>query len=382
MSKTKLIMEELAMKRKIIILTLLFTMFLEMFSAENNFYEQYKNLINNPSLLTNEQFKKGIDREEDIIVITDRYIDNIFDNIKIEESKENILKYIKKMQYKLISKEYLDKEEKIFLVSSKYGLYNVSFYFSNEKLKNIIIASSKIPLSTILEHFENYKTKEDYLSRGINSPNLKYRVSYFGISDNEKYFVFRNNDYSEKDYFCGISKSLKYSWLNDFLFIFTNNLYEPPTIIDVKKKESIDIEEILKLPLDTLSNSRLEDIAKQYFTLREEKYYYVIKYSYTNRINLSLEKYTKIIDIKNWNHPIKDVLTGLGMEILYIELIDKNTYPIITVKNLPNNLSSSNLEKILKVNGYWNLRIREKYGSSFKIFGDKGNKKLLKVEYE
>ena len=370
------------MGKKIRFFILFFIICLEIFSANKNFYEQYKELIDNPSLLTNEQFNKGIDTEEDIIVITDRYKDNIFDNIRIGEVKEKIFDYIKNTKYKLISKEYLDKEEKKILLFSKYELYSVNFYFYNDKLQNIIIANAKTPKSTIKEQIENYKIKEESLSNGINSKKKKYRASYFGIADNERYFVFRKNDYSEKDYLYGFSKSLKYLWLNDFMFIYTNNLYEPPTIIDVLKKESINVEETLKLPLDTLSTSILEDSTESYFTLREKDNYYVIKYSYSNGINLSLDKCNKIVDIKNWNHPLKDILTVAGIEILYIELIDNNTYPIITVKSLTNNLSKSSLEKISKANGYWDLRIRDKNSLSIKIYGDKKNKKLLRYEYE
>ena len=52
--------------RKIIILLILS---LKIFSANQNFYEEYKELINKPDLLSNEQFKKGIEEYCTLTVI-------------------------------------------------------------------------------------------------------------------------------------------------------------------------------------------------------------------------------------------------------------------------------------------------------------------------
>lgn len=365
--------------QKIIILLILS---LEIFSANQSFYEQYKNLIGNSSLSTDVQFQKGIDIEGDITVITNRYKDNIFLDVKIGDTQNEVIKKINKVESIKYSKENTNMlGSNISTISIESNNILTIFCFENKILLNAIFTDSNNNLIKIKDDYELYYLKESIISKGIFSPNKTYVASYLGIDDNEKYFIFRKCNFSEKDFWYGFSKSLNYTWLNDNLFIYTNNLYESPTIIDLTKKIGVNIEEKLGLKINELEDCYLEDKSDKYFTLRSDNEYHFITYNYYKEIILKIREYKKIENIEEWNHPLKSILSSLGLNILKIELIDDNTYPIITVENLPNNFTYEKLEKISKANGYWDLRLRDT-DTSIKIYGDKKNKKFLKYEYK
>lgn len=365
--------------QKIIILLILS---LKIFSTDQSFYGQYKNLIGNSNLLTDVQFQKGIDTEGDIVVITNRYKDNIFLDVKIEDTQNEVIKKITKVDSIKYRKENISMlGSNISTTSIEFKDVLLKFCFKNDILFNVIFTDSKNNLTKVKNDYEIYLLKESVISDGIFSPDKAYIASYLGVDDNERYFIFRKCNFSEKDFKYSFSKSLNYTWLNNNLFIYTNNLYESPIIIDLIKKIGVNIEEKLGLKFNELENCYLEDKSDKYFTLRNDNEYYFITYNYDKEIKLKIKEYKKIENIKEWNHPLKSILSNLGLNILKIELIDNNTYPIITVENLPDNFTHEKLEKISKANGYWDLRLRDG-NTSVKIYGDKKNKKLLKYEYK
>ncbi len=93
------------------------------------------------------------------------------------------------------------------------------------------------------------------------------------------------------------------------------------------------------------------------------------------------DSHKTIDDIANWSHPTKAVFAKYGIEVLRLELLANNTYPIFTVADnalFNNNLSEQqrqtreNLFKaLIKANAQWDFAITTDSGQQFFIEGKK-----------
>lgn len=359
--------------RRIIILLILS---LKIFSANQNFYEEYKELINKPDLLSNEQFKKGIDVEKDIVIVTSRYVENVFKDVHIGDTLKNINKKVEEKKLKVLSNESVD------LLGDEGRLLHISdngtmayLYFKENKLLSIVFTKSK-DIVDITINYKNFLLKEYNLIEGKINKNGKYIAAGIKKSDGVWYMIIRTTDFSQKDFVSEEYDILNYEWINENI-LWKSGYVSWQCLYNAGKKQRQEVEVFM------VGFTDLEDIGEDYYTSRDfnthPNDFFVIKY--TEDLKISTAKYTRISDITNWDHPLKKVLKKWNMKVKYVDLIEKNTFPIVTVDFVPMNLSNEVIKEILEANGYWDIRLRDG-NTSLRIYGDKKNKKLIKWKYQ
>ncbi len=89
----------------------------------------------------------------------------------------------------------------------------------------------------------------------------------------------------------------------------------------------------------------------------------------------------EIINIRDWNHPTKEIFYNENIELKKVVINNKN-FPIFYINESPKNFNFLNyifLSLLAEKNGYWDFEIKIK-NNYIKIFCDKHKKRVIKIE--
>lgn len=87
-----------------------------------------------------------------------------------------------------------------------------------------------------------------------------------------------------------------------------------------------------------------------------------------------------IVDIRNWNHPTKEVFKYWGFKVTKIELLKDKTYPIFYVEHdkVHDIYFTELIKEIAEKNSYWDYKIIDDKGF-IEVYCNKNERKILKI---
>ncbi len=87
-----------------------------------------------------------------------------------------------------------------------------------------------------------------------------------------------------------------------------------------------------------------------------------------------------ITDIKNWNHPVKEVIHKYGVVLKKVELLNNKTYPKFYLEESGEIISDFNFCKsVAEANGYWDFELIDDTGGNKQIVKVKADKSIRRI---